>query len=699
MIDDTGRRDRPRSGSASRICALALACFFGCGSAISFAQRPGWENLGPLAPADVNALAIDFSTPTTLYAAVGGTVYKTTDGGDHWSRSGHGIDFGGLDDTVTGLFVDPQDSVSVFASTTDSFIFHSGDASGTWTRWYGPAVGNVYVAAVAIVPGEPAAAYLATSESLLLRTTDSGGTWTQLPVISAGVPITSLAVDPVNYVRLLAGTSDSGLFVSTDSGATWVQDLQDFPAQAWINEIAFDPTESGHILVSGSSGTYWSMDNGASFHESDRSMPYAESFAFSSEAGSTRSYALFMQQIRESSDHGSTWRSLSLGDRPTYVSALAVDAHRPGRLCVGTQGFPGRSYGVLGSTDDGGSWQERDDGLRFSPFGIYALAESGRGTLFASPIYGGMIVSRNGGASWSSLDAFPEGGAFFVAIKSAADDPDIIYAISDLNVFRSSDDGVSWSVVYASPVGGIESLEVDPRDSATLYAFIQLQPFKSTDGGASWSQLTGGLPQNLNGGYFAVAPSDDSTVYMAAGDVYRSTDSGATWADLTASDYFPNFGTIAVDLNDPRVVYAAWRDLEGSCPSSRLIAEGRVFPGIAKSSDGGNTWVNADIRALDRNRLGTFATIVVDPSDTSVLYVSAFDSCYDGGSVAQSTDSGLSWHPFDAGLADARALDLIIEGRGGRLYAGTGKGVFAYPPLSAVAPVSAPGSVPVSGRR
>jgi len=74
---------------------------------------------------NVEALAIDPQTPTTLYLDMGG-VYKSTDGGGSWSPASTGLGGG----TIHSLAIDPQTPTTLYAGTWG--IFKSTDGGGTW---------------------------------------------------------------------------------------------------------------------------------------------------------------------------------------------------------------------------------------------------------------------------------------------------------------------------------------------------------------------------------------------------------------------------------------------------------------------------------------------------------------------------------------------------------------------------------------
>jgi photosystem II stability/assembly factor-like uncharacterized protein len=61
-----------------------------------------WTSLGP-GGGSVSALAIDPATPTTLYAATRGGVFKSTTGGSSWSAVNTGL----TNTSVGPLAIDP----------------------------------------------------------------------------------------------------------------------------------------------------------------------------------------------------------------------------------------------------------------------------------------------------------------------------------------------------------------------------------------------------------------------------------------------------------------------------------------------------------------------------------------------------------------------------------------------------------------
>ncbi|MBE3065892.1 MAG: hypothetical protein IMZ73_00465, partial [Chloroflexi bacterium] len=67
----------------------------------------------------VSALALDPTTPSTLYAGTGGGVFKSTDGGGDWSAVISGL----TSSDVSALAIDPATPSRLYAGTRGGGVF------------------------------------------------------------------------------------------------------------------------------------------------------------------------------------------------------------------------------------------------------------------------------------------------------------------------------------------------------------------------------------------------------------------------------------------------------------------------------------------------------------------------------------------------------------------------------------------------
>jgi photosystem II stability/assembly factor-like uncharacterized protein len=156
---------------------------------------------GSVAP---TALAVDPRDPATVYAAIGAKVMKTTDAGKAWQPIADGLPITHTRGTchclsqggVTALAVDPGRTGTVYAALTQGGIYKTTNGGQTWTRALNTPTFSLD--AVAVDPAHPATIYAAgegqcgptaqscsspsaSGELWILRSTNSGLTWTTAP--------------------------------------------------------------------------------------------------------------------------------------------------------------------------------------------------------------------------------------------------------------------------------------------------------------------------------------------------------------------------------------------------------------------------------------------------------------------------------------------------------------------------------------
>src|SRR5262249_22178799 len=85
-------------------------------------------NSGLTSPS-VYALAIDFSSPATLYAGTSfDGVFKSTDGGTSWTAMNSGL----TNPNVFALAMDPSAPATLYGGTVGGGVFKSTNGGGSW---------------------------------------------------------------------------------------------------------------------------------------------------------------------------------------------------------------------------------------------------------------------------------------------------------------------------------------------------------------------------------------------------------------------------------------------------------------------------------------------------------------------------------------------------------------------------------------
>jgi len=217
-----------------------------------------------------------------------------------------------------------------------------------------------------------------------------------------------------------------------------------------------------------------------------------------------------------------------------------------------------------------------------------------------------------------------------------------------------------FTVVPAGPynVGGrITSVAASPGLPGVIYAGAALGGvFKSTDYGASWQPISDIVP-SLSVGDLALDPNDPNVLYFGTGEanasgdsyagtgLYRTTDGGVTWQYLGLPES-RHIGRIAIDpTNTDRIFVAAVGSLFSPNPAR----------GVYRSTDRGQTWeqklyLTDSTGAID---------VAINPTNPSVVFAAMWERIrhpedrHVGGltsGIWRSTDGGDNWQRLSGGL-------------------------------------------------
>ncbi len=208
----------------------------------------------------------------------------------------------------------------------------------------------------------------------------------------------------------------------------------------------------------------------------------------------------------------------------------------------------------------------------------------------------------------------------------------------------------------------VASLVVTPDEPPLLYAVVDTRLFRSADQGATWSEESAaGLPAGT--GYNAVAIDyrhPDTMYALTTAGICRRQGAGA-WALVNTLQA----KALAVDLENPGVLWA------GIYRTSELDAV------IVKSSDGGRTWGKADWGIAGG---GWVTDILVDPTSPGILWAVVRSGAhhgwppgdlYRGGRSGQWERLGLGQFEPALGNTDSCFVSgIAYDPNAGLLYAG-----------------------------
>ena len=217
------------------------------------------------------------------------------------------------------------------------------------------------------------------------------------------------------------------------------------------------------------------------------------------------------------------------------------------------------------------------------------------GRLFAGTWSGRVLVSEDGGASWTEPAGGLPGGSVN-ALVIAAQDPDTVYAaVEGDGLWASKDVGQSWELAMDRPFeDGAERdlLTLASVNAGTgmggiwIYAGTEVGLVRVPDCFCRWQDVQPGdamdalvtgesppptrpLPEGEGVRSLAAAPIDSSPIYAGlASGLWKSTDAGVNWAHVDGAP----IRLVAVNPGDPDHVVAV------------------TEAGIMTSRDGGLTW-------------------------------------------------------------------------------------------------------------
>lgn len=536
-----------------------------------------WERL----PTSWYALEVvlDPFYPNIIYARTSTRLYRSTDAGETWEEIAAF--------RILSFAIDPRYPERLFVGTDNGFgtgngfVYRSTDRGDTWIRrntgsWCS-------ISSLAVSSGDSNTVYAGTQPyepeeggDGIYRTTDGGLTWQ-----SVGLPhciVGGFAVDPSDplVVYAIAGCYGSGggpVFKSTDGGDTWEPTGAGLASGGFIETMTVDPTRPGVVYAGMYHGLYKTTTGGSAWFPVDTGIDEGDIRSISIYPLDTDVVFLGGTGVFRSEAGGQDVELL--GVVPVDISSVVVDRDDSQTIfAIGKWPYK--------TTDYGAHWQPINNGMGEGLVIVQDPADAQ--VLYGGSYhyyYGGVYKTTDAGATWQASLR----DVAINDIEIAPTEPRIVFAggLEDPYVgglFRSEDAGNTWTTVDQTQASCIA---VDPTDAAIVYAGGSTGLRKSVDGGDTWFPIENGLNLPASGWVLALAihPHFTNVVYCGTSEagVFKSVDGGAHWVNVSEGIEPTPLGhkdiqALLIDPTDANVLYAGtWWE-----------------KGVFVTVDGGLTW-------------------------------------------------------------------------------------------------------------
>ena len=588
----------------------------------------------------IGSIAVASSDPNVIYVgsgeanirgnvASGNGIYKSTDGGKHWShvwtQKGQ----------IGTMVVDPRDADVAFAAV----LGHA----------FGP-----------------------NPERGVYRTRDGGKTWQQVLKKDSDTGASDIAMDPSNPRILFAGFwqarrfpwdlqsggPGSGLYTSRDGGDTWKPLTgHGLPDGIWGKVgVAVAPSDGRRVyalIEAEKGGLYRSDDGGESWEliNPTHAVTQRAWYYMTMTVNPTNPNEVWFPQVPmlHTIDGGKTIeyiRGVPHGDNHD----VWIDPQDPKRMIVANDG------GVHISRNGGKTWTSPP--LPISQF--YHVSADNRRPYRVAGAMQDLGTAQGPSNSLAGNIALGDwhgvGGGEAGWVVSRADDPNIVFAGEYLGIITRYDDRTgearNVSAWPDNPSGhGAEDMKYrfqwtapiaeSPHDPDVFYHGSQMV-LRTRDGGQTWEEISPDLTRN-----------DKSKQKWAGGPIT---------GDNTGVE---TYDTVFVIAESPKQKGLIWAGTDDGL--------------VHVTTDEGKHWTNVTAAMPDAPEWGTVAMIEPSPFDANTAYV-VFDAHRLDDTqpyLYATTDLGKTWKRIDAGLPRDVYLHSVKEDpkKRGQLYLGTERGV------------------------
>jgi photosystem II stability/assembly factor-like uncharacterized protein len=615
---------------------------------------------------------------------------------------------GNIGGRFNSLAIDPNNNQVMFGGSTTGGLWKTSDGGNSWA----PIFDNnpsLSIACIVFEPGSSSTLYVGTGDpniggypfigTGIYKTTDGGQTWTNLGLGNSYI-ISDIAIDPTNTNIMYAAAmglpfvrdNNRGLYKTTDGGQTWTQSLF-VSNQTGITDLVLDPVNPQVVYAAS-----WS-----------RIRNNQESFIYSTES-----------KIWKTTDGGTNWNAVMSGIPSQAFSRIG--------LCM----YPGNNnqlfamlvdttlqlQGIYTTTNAASSWTAVPtatlDPNALGGFGWFF------GKIFVKPNDPNTIYllgvdqwrTTDGGQTWNLFTP----PWFTYEVHADGHDLDFNTAgemilCTDGGIYRSSDDGATWSDIENIPANMFYRVASNPFSPNDYYGGMQ---DNGTSGGNAsvinnWPRIYGG-----DGFQAWFDPINPSLWYVETqnGNVAYTDDAGFNYYSLSFGDFTDRKHwdmPYLLSVHDPTVIYIGTHRVHkltgapygAGVPISNDLTDGVIFAPrfhtitalgesplaaghLYAGTHDGNVWVTTndgvswtDVTSTLPNRYVT--SVKGSPNMLNTIYVthSGYRSNEFIPHIHKSTNNGQTWVDISGDLPQFAINDLIImPGNENVLFVATDAGVY-----------------------
>ncbi|HEV2114247.1 MAG TPA: hypothetical protein VGR50_08855, partial [Terriglobales bacterium] len=591
-----------------------------------------WTALGPDG-GDARSLAYDPQNPDRIFmGTMAGKLFFSSDAGAHWVRLAH---LGGDDYVLDSVAVDPADSNRIYVAgwsvnSDTGDLFRTTDGGKTWTPLQG--MRGKSVRAMALAPSN-SKIVAAVALDGVYRSLDGGDSWQLIsPPRHAEIRnLQSVAIDPQNPDVIYVGTWHLP-WKTGDGGKSWESIKKGIIDDSDVFSIIIDPRNPAVVYASACSGIYKSENAGALFHKV-QGMPFSARrtrVLRMDPADSNTVYAGTTEGLWKTTDGGKSFKRMTAPN--VVVNGIVIDPRHSERMLLATD-----RGGVLATQNAAVSFSASNRGFTHRQVASVLLGRDDPNTIYAGLIndheFGGVFVSRDGGASWQQMSAGLDGRDVFSLRQTASN---VLVAGTNRGIFEWKASNYRWEPINTV----LSEKEVMVKPATKRRPAVQRSVISHSELGTRVNDVW------VNGEtWFAATPHG----------LFNTLDQGREWrgGQVAGQDDFVAVRThgplvaaashsgVAVSLDSGSHWYAAnlpyfvthVHDIAIGAENTLWIA---TRQGLFRSETSGDTWehvfsglpathVNSISYDADRNRLLATSTA------TEMLY--------------ESTDGGYHWHP------------------------------------------------------